>query len=246
MYEFFSRISGYISEPLIEIAYGSEGIPFLSALILGLVGAVAPCQFTGNLGAITIYGNQSLQEKVAWKEVLFFILGKIVVFSGLGLIVWILGQEFQGTLTTYFFPWVRKLIGPMLVFIGLFMLGVWKMRWTLTLGKIPDRLKKGKLGAFFIGVSFSLGFCPTMFILFFVSLMPIVLSTPYGAILPSIFAIGTSLPLIIVVFLIWYFEVDGSFMKKNGRKVGLYVQRGAGLLMIVLGILDTFTYWTYL
>jgi len=245
MYESFSSISGYLSEPLIELANGSEGVPLLFALLLGLVGALAPCQFTGNLGAIMFYGNQSLQKKTAWKEVFFFILGKILVFSGLGFVVWILGQEFQGTLTTYFFPWVRKFVGPILILIGLFMLGIFKMRWTLSLGKVPDHLKQGKLGALFMGISFSLGFCPTMFVLFFVSLMPIVLSTSYGAVLPSIFAIGTSLPLILAVFFIWYFEVEGKFMKKEGRKIGKYVQQTAGIIMIVLGILDTITYWTY-
>lgn len=244
MYEFFSQISNFFSQPFINMAYSTEGIPILSAFILGLVGALAPCQFTGNLGAITIYGNQSLQRGIAWKEVTSFILGKVMVFSVLGLVVWMLGQEFQRSLTIYF-PWIRKAIGPLLIFIGLFMIGAFKMNWTMTIGKVPKKLKQGRLGAFFMGVSFSLGFCPTMFVLFFVSLMPIVLSTSYGAVLPSIFAIGTSIPLIIAVFLIWYFGIDGRFMKKQGRKLGSFVQKFAGALMILLGILDTITYWTY-
>ncbi|MEC1743317.1 sulfite exporter TauE/SafE family protein [Schinkia azotoformans] len=94
-----------------------------------------------------------------------------------------------------------------------------------------------------MGVGFSLGFCPTMFILFFVTLMPIVLSTSYGVILPSIFAIGTSLPLIIAIFLIWYFGISGYNMKNKGRKVGVIIQKISGLIMIVLGILDKITYW---
>src|SRR5690606_26007340 len=137
-------------------------------------------------GAIMIYGNSSLQKRLALPEVMFFVLGKIVVFSGLGFLVWLLGQEFQEYLPLIF-PWVRKVVGPILVFIGIYLAGFFKMRWTISLGKIPDRfIKKGKLGAFFMGFSFSLGFCPTMFILFFVTLMPMVLSTSYGAILPSI------------------------------------------------------------
>lgn len=225
-----------------RLAFGFEGIPILAALFLGLVGAAAPCQFTGNLGAITIYGNRSLQNKIPWHEIIWFTLGKIVVFSSLGLSVWLLGREFQDLLPL-FFPWIRKMVGPFLILIGVFMIGFFKMNWFITLGKIPERWKEGKLGAFFLGVGFSLGFCPTMFILFFVTLMPIVLSTSYGVILPSVFAIGTSLPLIIAIFLIWYFDINGTIMKKKGRKVGAMIQKAAGWMMIILGTLDTITYW---
>jgi len=79
MYEFFSQISNLFTQPLVNIGLSTKSIPILSAFVLGIVGALAPCQFTGNLGAITIYGNQSVQKNIAWKKVLFFILGKIVV-----------------------------------------------------------------------------------------------------------------------------------------------------------------------
>ncbi|WNF37538.1 sulfite exporter TauE/SafE family protein [Bacillaceae bacterium IKA-2] len=240
MYQFFQQISHFFSEPFMNAAYGTEHIPILSALLLGIVGALAPCQFTGNLSAMTLYGNHSLQKKAAWSETLFFILGKIVAFSGLGLVVWILGAEFQQSLITYF-PWIRKLLGPMLIIIGLYLIGLFTMRWTLTLWKSKSE-KRGNIGSFLLGLSFSLGFCPTMFILFFIVLMPMALAVPYGVIMPSIFAVGTSIPLIIAVFLIWYFSLSGAFMKK-GRKIGFIVQRIAGIIIIFIGIIDTMMYW---
>ncbi|MHC0036847.1 urease accessory protein UreH domain-containing protein [Pseudoneobacillus sp. C159] len=244
MYEWFSAISQFLSQPFLTLKQSTEGIPIVSAFILGIIGALAPCQFTGNLGAVTIYGNQSLQKRIAWLEMLYFILGKIVVFTFLGSIVWILGSEVQTSLTLVF-PWVRKAFGPLLIFIGLFMIGIIMIRKTLTLGSIPERfLKKGKLGAFLLGVSFTLGFCPTMFILFFVTLLPISLSVSYGAVLPIIFAIGTSIPLILAITLIWYFGLSGKLMKKSGRKLGAFVQKIAGAIMLILGFLDTITYWS--
>jgi cytochrome c-type biogenesis protein len=241
MYQFLSQISNWLSEPFLNLALGWEGIPILSAFMLGIVGAVAPCQFTGNIGAITIYGNRSLQEKIPWAHVSLFILGKIVVFSGLGFIVWLLGNEFYGKLTMIF-PWIRKAIGPLLVLIGIYMVGLLKMNWSIRILKVPDHLRDSKLGSFLMGVSFTLAFCPTMFILFFATLMPIVLSTSYGAVLPSIFGIGTSIPLILAIFLIWYFGMSGRFMKQ-GRRIGRVIQKTAGWLMIIIGILDTLTYW---
>lgn len=93
-----------------------------------------------------------------------------------------------------------------------------------------------------MGVSFTLAFCPTMFILFFVTLMPIVLSTSYGAVLPPLFGLGTSIPLLLAIFLIWYLELGGNLMRR-GRKIGLAVQKVAGWTLIILGVLDTLTYW---
>lgn len=241
MYEIFSQLSSLISQPFMKLVYSFEGTPILAALFLGLVGALAPCQFTGNLGAITLYSNRTVQNKAAWSDVIWFTLGKMVVFSSLGIIVWLLGQEFQDSLTLVF-PWVRKIIGPVLIVIGIFMLGLFKMNWMITLGKIPDGLKSGRVGAFFMGAGFSLGFCPTMFILFFITLMPMVLSASYGVILPSIFALGTSMPLIVAIFLLWYFDMSGAVMRKKGRKVGSIVQKAAGVFMIVLGFLDTVIY----
>ncbi len=242
LYSFLSQISNLLSQPFLNIAHNTTTIPILSAFVLGIVGAMAPCQITSNLGAITLYSNQSLQKGIVWKELFLFIFGKIIAFSGLGLIVWLMGKEIQSTLTLYF-PWLRKLIGPILILVGLYLLGLFKMYWNVTLFKVPERfLKKGKTGSFLMGLGFSLAFCPTMFVLFFVTLMPLVYSTFYGVILPSIFAIGTSVPVIFFIFILWYLGFSGTLMKK-GRQAGSFVQKAAGIVMILLGILDTITYW---
>lgn len=240
MYNLFSGISNMLMRPFLNLTYSTESFPILFAFILGIVGALAPCQFTGNIGAITLYGNKSLQKGLAWADVFLFTLGKIVVFSGLGLLVWGLGNEFEGKLTILF-PWIRKLIGPILILVGSFLMGFIKIKWNFVFFK--HNQKSGKWGSFLMGISFSLGFCPTMFVLFFVTLMPVVLSTSYGFILPSIFAVGTTLPLFIALLLIWYYGAGGAILKK-GRKIGFIVQRVAGIILILLGIFDTLTYWT--
>lgn len=242
MYEILSSISRFLSSPIVILMNETESFPLLASFLLGVIGALAPCQLTGNISAITFYGNRSLQTKKQWLEAASFIFGKIVVFSGLGITVWLIGQEFQTAITEYFAAF-RKLIGPLIFILGLFLLGVFKLNWINRLfAKIPDRKIGGIWGSFLLGVSFSIAFCPTMFVLFFLTLMPIVLSSSYGAILPSVFAIGTSLPLIIVMVIIWFLGVDGALMKKS-KKTGALIQKGAGIVLILLGVLDTITYW---
>jgi|SRR5690625_3815868 len=242
MFEFFNQIGSMFVSPIMDIAYSLEHLPLLFAFFLGIVGAVAPCQLTSNISAITIYGNKSLVDKVPWLHVFLFMLGKIIVYSILGIIVWALGKEVYSTLSQ-FMPIVRKLIGPLLIFIGLFMIGLFQWNKTWRIFSLPENLfKDSYLGSFLMGVSFTLAFCPTMFVLFLLTLMPIVLITSYGMVLPAVFGIGTSLPLIIVIFLIWYFGASGAILKRS-RKIGAITQKIAGILLLLIGVLDTLTYW---
>ncbi len=242
MYEILSSISRSLSNPIVMFMNETTQLPYLAAFLLGLIGALAPCQLTGNISAITYYGNRSLQTKKHWIEALFFICGKIVVFSGLGLAVWMIGQEFQTGITS-FFEFFRKLIGPLIIILGLYLMGVFKMNWLNRLFSfVPEGKIGGIWGSLFLGMSFSIAFCPTMFVLFFLTLMPIVLSSDFGVVLPGIFAIGTSLPLIIVMLIIWFLGADGALMKKS-KKIGAFVQKTAGILLLLMGLLDTITYW---
>ncbi|MDQ1001541.1 cytochrome c-type biogenesis protein [Neobacillus niacini] len=243
MYNLLSQFSSFVSKPFFIIANNLESWPIIFALLLGIVGALAPCQLTGNISALTLYGNRSFQQKIVWKDVFFFTLGKIAVFSLLGGLVWILGREIQDSLISYF-PWIRKIMGPLLIIVGLYMVGLIKLQGTIKLFKgSKDYEQETPFGSFMLGFSFSLAFCPTMFILFFVTLMPIALSSSYGFILPSIFAFGTALPLILFILIIWYLGAGGLLIKK-GKKLGASIQRVSGVLIILLGIFDTLTYWS--
>lgn len=243
MFEYIESISQFLREPFMNAANSVESFPLLFALLLGLVGALAPCQFSGNISAITLYGTNSLKKGISWSDTLFYVLGKVVAFSALGLIVVLLGQEFQRQLPVFFEP-MRKVLGPVLILIGLYMLGFFALRWNIQLWKQKQGTsrERGKWGAFMLGFSFSLGFCPTMFILFFVLLMPLTLSTSYGVVMPSVFAVGTSIPFLLFIFVIWYLELGGSILKK-GRRIGLFVQRLAGIFMIFIGVIDMMTFW---
>src|SRR5690625_6079878 len=102
------------------------------------------------------------------------------------------------------------------------MLGLFSWRKTGKMFKIPTKLRDSYLGSFLMGASFTLAFCPTMFVLFILTLMPVVLETSYGFVLPSVFGIGTSLPLLLIIFLIWYFGArDRKSTRLNSSHVAI-------------------------
>lgn len=219
-----------------------EEIPIIAAFILGLVGALAPCQITGNISAIAYYGNKSLASQSTTTNIIFFVLGKVFVFSALGILIWVAGTEIKSQLTP-FFSWSRKFIGLFIVLLGVFTAGWIHLNKLPYSSKLP-LIKNNKFGSFLLGSSFSIAFCPTMFILFFGALMPIVLSYEFGFILPFLFGVGTSLPFILIVYLISTFSDKGKILKKS-RRIGKIAQVTLGILLIVIGIIDTITYWSF-
>jgi cytochrome c biogenesis protein CcdA len=237
----FSTISEWsyqLMSPLMDVANTTKSIPLLFAFLLGIVGTLAPCQLTGNISAITLYGNQSLQKGHAWKHILLFILGKIIAFTTLGLLVWFLGKEIQQILTLYF-PWLRKIIGPLLILMGLMLAGIIKGRSFFSIKFIR---KQNEVGSFLLGFFFSLAFCPTMFVLFFGTLIPLSFSSNYGYLFPTFFSIGTALPIVVLMFIISYLGLNGTLLKKS-RKIGKNIQLIAGVLLILIGLYDTVLYW---
>ncbi|ACK62501.1 sulfite exporter TauE/SafE family protein [Bacillus cereus] len=224
--------------PLIDVANATKSVPLLFAFLLGIVGTLAPCQLTGNISAITLYSNQSLQKGHVWKHILLFILGKIMAFTTLGLLVWFLGKEIQQILTLYF-PWLRKMMGPLLILMGLMVAGIIKARNFFSIKFIR---KQNETGSFLLGFFFSLAFCPTMFVLFFGTLIPLSFSYNYGYLFPTFFSLGTALPIVGIMFIISYLGLNGTLLKKS-RNIGKRVQQVAGVLLILIGLYDTALYW---
>ncbi|MGE7090523.1 sulfite exporter TauE/SafE family protein [Lysinibacillus sp. NPDC048646] len=242
MYSFMSEISQLVSGPITLFLTSYKHSPFIIAVLLGLIGALAPCQLTGNMSAITFYGNRTIQMKSNGGDIVFFIIGKVVVFSIIGLFAWLFGQSFETEMTVYF-PLLRQAIGPIMLLTGLVLMGILRLKFLHRIPSfIPQILKEGKVGSFLMGASFSIAFCPTMFVLFFVWLMPTVVTTSFGFILPGVFGIATSVPLIVMLALIHMFDTKRLIMKSS-MKMGRGIQTIAGILLVIIGVTDTITYW---
>jgi cytochrome c-type biogenesis protein len=246
MYEFFSKISAMLSDPFTTIVFSTE-IALISALFLGFIGSVAPCQISANVGAITYFGNRQFQQRLSWVEVTMYILGKIFVFSLFGAVFWLFGENLSKEMIPLF-AYSRKFLGPLIILIGIFLIGWIRLpgnigfRFSNGLRKVSERVG-GNSGAFLMGAAFSLGFCPTMFWLFFGMLMPIVMQSSYGILLPPVFAVGTAMPFLLIAGLTVGLGLDRIMVKKT-KIIGSWIQKAAGIFLIVLGILDTLTYWT--
>jgi len=141
----------------------------------------------------------------------------------------------------------RRILGPLMILIGFAFLGCLRLGVSSgqNLSATPHRRisAKGPWGAFILGVIFAFAFCPTLFLLFFGLAIPLGLRSEAGLLVPGLFAIGTSVPLL----------AYGRLAKMGSGLAEGHVQRLArghapaqkiaGVIFILVGINDRLTYW---
>ncbi len=224
-------------EWLNELAQSRE-IPWLAAFALGLLTAVSPCPLATNVTA-TAYIAKGFTEKrlVLWSGVLYT-AGRAFSYTLIGLVVYFGASKFH--IARFFQGNGEKFLAPVLILIGLIMLGVIKLDF---LGKIniserfSERFKdRGLWGALMLGVLFALAFCPYSGALYFGMLLPMTVASADGLYLPLIFALGTGLPVLLFTYLIAFsMEKVGRYFNAIQRveKVMRYV---AGAVFLLTGV----------
>lgn len=243
-YIFLSQLSATVGEPLNQFADQIQ-FPLVSALLFGLIGATSPCQLTANLSAIA-YVSRRLGEGRPWAEAVAYTLGKVLMYSAAGSAIIGLGLQIQGS-TVPVVVVVRKLLGPLLIVIGVVFLGLLNLRMApgqkLT-AMIQRRISvRGVRGAFVMGAVFSFAFCPTLFLLFFGLTIPLGLRSNAGLLVPGLFAVGTALPLLAYAGLLAAGSgLAGAYATRLSGSHST-VRKIAGVIFILAGINDTLTYW---
>jgi len=235
-----AQISAWISRPVISLAEWSPLVG-LTAFFLGVAGAMAPCHLAASVGSITYFGNRRLREEGCyWREVGWYLVGKAAGYVALGMMFVFAGQKMLLP-SLPLLSSARVIAGPLMVAIGLLLLGRLHLPGTgprlAAVLRPLGRRRGGRWGAFLLGVAFSIGFCPTMFWLFFGLLMPLSIQTSYGLLLPSVFAVGTAAPLLLLLAIFEREGVNRPFVRKL-RQAGQKVQWTAGMVLIGLGLVE--------
>lgn len=224
------------------------GVPVITALLLGLIGSTSPCQLTTNVTALAYVSRESTGSRHFMAAALAYMLGKVTVYSLIGLLVVVAGLELSSMAVPVAVV-ARKAIGPALILVGIIMLA--DLKWGRFLGSgvsgwLEDRARRGgPFGPFLLGSAFSLAFCPTLFWLFFGLLIPLSLSSAVGVFYPGVFALGTVLPLMIMaVLLSWGAKAAGERIL-GMRRLSRIMQRATGVVFLIGGINEAVLYWLW-
>ena len=185
----------------------SEGvnIPVLAALFLGLLTAISPCPMATNIAAIAYVSRRVTDRRYAIMTGTLYTLGRMISYSVLGILIIVAGLEIPGV-ASFLQDFGEQILGPLLIVVGLIMLNIDRLSFSLGGGKLSSIggkvADRGMVGGLLLGVLFALAFCPYSAVLFFGVLIPLALKTTGGVTLPAVFAIGTGLPVLIFGMLI--------------------------------------------
>lgn len=245
-YFFIVQLLAPIRAPLSELSYDIQ-IPFIAAFVLGLLGALSPCQLSTNVAAFAFISRDVGDGARVARSAFAYTLGKVVVYSAVGGAAILLGLQLaQVSIPVVVFT--RKALGPVLIVLGLLMLGVIKLSVPF-FTRVAENLRRG-LGerrdprsSFLLGVAFSFAACPTLFVLFFGTLIPLALASFAGLTFPAIFAIGTTVPLILFVALLALGAQSVTPFVRKLRAADVWVSRIAAVVFILVGVNEILLYW---
>ncbi len=248
-YFFLTQLVAPIRTPLSDLSYDIQ-IPILAALILGILGAFSPCQLSTNVAAFAFISRDVGETRRVTRSALAYLLGKVVVYSLVGGAAILLGLSLaQASIPVVVFT--RKALGPVLVLLGLLMLGIIKVSLPF-FAQIAENLRshlghegrRDARGSFLLGVAFSFAACPTLFVLFFGSLIPLAVAASLGGLtFPAIFAVGTTFPLMLFVALIAFGAQSVAPIVRKLRAADVWVSRLAAIVFILVGINEIVLYW---
>lgn len=146
------------------------------------------------------------------------------------------------------FSLARKLAGPLIVVVGLNIMGF--LRFNISIGeKLIDRFYSNSTKlkilnpSFTMGIFFSFAFCPTLFWLFFGIVIPLSLKSSMGLIFPMVFSIGTLVPMLLILAIMNLVKDNSGNLVKSFRKSERIIRKAGGALLIVFGIIDTIIYF---
>ncbi|MBN2680931.1 MAG: sulfite exporter TauE/SafE family protein [Bacteroidales bacterium] len=213
----------------------NSDFPLLSALILGLMTAISPCPLATNITAIAYISKDLENKKAVFINGLIYTLGRTISYTALGVILFYGASTFK--VAQFFQTHGEQFLGPILIIIGIFMLGIIKIKFP-GLGNLTEKFEKkgsSRWGALLLGILFALAFCPYSGVLYFGMLIPMTVASSSGLLLPPVFAIATGLPVIIIAYLLAFtISGVGGFYKKM-KIFEKWFRRVVAVIFILVG-----------
>ncbi len=224
-------------EEFLSNLMSNSSLPVVSAFVLGLMTAISPCPLATNITAIGFISKDVEDSKKVFINGLVYTLGRAISYTLLALIIFIGADQLK--LSGSFQQYGEKVIGPLLIVIGLFMLDLIKIKFPGISGLTKRFREKGTSNyweVLLLGIIFALAFCPYSGVLYFGMLIPMTISSASGLYLPIVFAIATGIPVIIFAWLLAN-TVSGVGKLYNSIKIfEIWFRRIISLVFIGVGI----------
>jgi cytochrome c biogenesis protein CcdA len=209
------------------------------ALWFGILTSISPCPLATNIAAVSYIGSQISTRRGVFLAGVLYMLGRMLTYTVLGAIL-VSSAQSVPAVANFLQKYMNILMGPFLVLIGLILLNIIKFNMGDGAGVIANKLQGrikhlGLLGSGLLGIIFALSFCPVSAALFFGSLFSVAVKNESGIILPSIYGIGTALPVLGFAILM---GISARLVSKAYNKVSVFeiwARRVTATVFIIAG-----------
>jgi len=223
---------GYLQAILENSQYAA-----ITAFILGLMTAISPCPLATNISAIGFISRDIENRRRVFLKGVVYTLGRAITYTGIGIIIYVGASKMNVSLL--FQGWGERILGPIMILIGLFMLDFIRIRVpgiSNFTDKMEESSRRSYWGALLLGIIFAMAFCPYSGVIYFAMLIPMSVASPDGLYLPMIFAIATGLPVIIFAWLLAYAVGNVGKLYDRIKVFELWFRRVVAILFILVGI----------
>ncbi|MEN6516732.1 MAG: sulfite exporter TauE/SafE family protein [Methanospirillum sp.] len=148
-------------------------------------------------------------------------------------------------------PYGERLLGPLLIVIGRVILSLVRLpvshgsaRYHAAKERVTERLAGRRyFDPFVLGLLFALCFCPFSAVLYFGMLLALALRAQDPVVAPSVFAITTGLPVVVLSLLLVQGIATADRAVPRVQTVERWLRRAAGTIFIITGIYLTAVIW---
>jgi len=207
-------------------------IPIFSAIWFGILTSISPCPLATNIIATTYIGKQIKNTYGTLIAGLFYTIGRAFAYVVISSII-VFSLLSVPEISFFLQENMNKILGPLLIIAGLFVLKI--LSFSFGGFSFSENFQKSLgagsiVGACILGFIFALSFCPISAALFFGSIIPLSLKYESRLVLPSLYGVGTALPVLLFSLIISYSSrFAGNFFNKL-TAVELWLRRITGLL----------------
>ena len=216
----------------------SADLPLLAAFALGVLVALNPCQLAISISALA-YEYRNGKQLV---DGLVYALGRTVTYTVLGWVTMCLiggGSNVAGLQNVL--SKAEVMVPYVLIAIGLYL--IYRAfhhhhhdgENCHNSGKIIKR--NGPLGSLVLGMTLALAFCPESAIFYFGMMIPLSISCSVGAIVPLVFGLSASLPVVVIAWLMNKAMNGAEKLSRGFEHFQQWLNGVTGVLFIAIAIL---------
>ena len=208
-----------------------------TALWLGILTSISPCPLASNIAAVSYTSLRLNRRFQALLYALVYTLGRSITYIAISFLI-IKTLITIPTISQFLQLYINKILGLLLVVTGMLLLDLIKLKLPRLSPSEKMQVKLDRLGiigSFFMGILFALAFCPVSAALYFGSLIPLALQSNSRIVMPLLYGIGTSFPVLFfsLVVAIWSQYVSNIYQKVT--RIEFYLRRITGVIFILVG-----------